>query len=1217
MELKPLNQASPSCPACGRALPATAPGGLCSACLLSRALLSAAEEDLHEEAQQIGDYELLAPIARGGMGIVYRARQKSLNRIVALKLILAGDLAPPELIERFRVEAEAAASLDHPNIVSVYEVGEADGRHFLTMKLVEGGNLAERLARGQKFSVQEAARTVAKLAHAVQFAHQRGVLHRDIKPTNVLIDTHAEPVLTDFGLAKLIEHETQITHTLAVLGTPSYISPEQAAGQVRHVTTAVDVYGLGALLYELLAGAPPFAGGTTLATIRMVLEQDPQQPSRRNPQVDRDLDTICLKCLAKEPGARYHSAEAVAEDLERWLRREPILARPAGAAERLAKWVRRHPARALSLAVIGLALVSVTVVSDYSRRRVSAALAVSQKQKGEIEQQQIAIARHAAETAGQLAYSLELQAAQHAAAGRHSSALGYWAQVLRLNPSNHVAASRIFQTLIRGGFVQPLGPALNNGPYAHASSFSPDGSHLVIASERGKSQLFIRAAADGKLLRAIDAGGSVAAFDFSPDGTKIATLVGLAGWGNGRVRLWSTANGQPLVPEFLLPDSGYRINFNADGTLLSVPWAIEPQILAASATRLGLRTNARPAEKPYFVVDMVWGAGPGQLFILGDDKQVRWLDAFSGTTLARRNLNFAELAAQLIISPDHHVLAARDKEGGEVALLDAADLRILQELHHPQPVTGMAFSPDSSLLAVTGNDATLHLWSVEGTRHKLLPTGAPQAGPTFSADGTKLAAVGLDHTARLWSIPQGEPLCEPLQLGQRVLSVCLNPTGDRLLTTCADGSATLWEANPAHAAELRFTAARPILSTHLSRDGTQAFLTTDAGLETWDLETSKHLTTLSARPEFPIDPQFSPDDRYVLLPMAKATVFDCASGISAGPPLALPAPATATALSPDGRLLASGDEQGRVRLWNWRTGELLASPVVLDPQEIMRLGFSPDSRRLFATARNLHLYCWDSATGSATYPPLKMDNFGATFDFLGDGHRFAAHVGFDVHLYETATGRAEPLVLHHDLPNMLVRTSPDGERLALVAEDNRVSEYSTHGPAPLISPLPHAARVSALEYDAAGRRFATGTATGDLEVFDAASGRSLTGVLHHGRAGQPGAIVSLHFTTDDRRLLSASADGLVCLWDLGPTAAEPIPGWLPELAEAIAGLKVGGGGSAEAPIGLEPVAHEKRRAIRLQLSEVPGQTAWAQLPRWLFADPQIRARSPFYESRHP
>src|SRR6267378_2264046 len=344
------------CRKCRAEILADAPEGLCTACLFETGLNllanapvaadddSGSAEDVSDAtaAPQIkkiprpaktlanfGDYELLDEIGRGGQGVVYRARQKSLNRTVALKVIGLGHWATEAHLKRFRREAEAAASLDHSGIVPIYEVGEHDGSCYFSMKFVEGGQLDE-VVRRTPMSIRRAAELIAKLVRTVHYAHEHGILHRDIKPGNILLDAKGEPHLTDFGLARLVESESSVTHTLDVLGTPSYMAPEQAMGNNAAVSSATDVYGLGAVFYQLLTAQPPFAGGTTYETIKLLRDTEPRPPRSLNSKIDRELSTICLKCLEKDPKRRYSSAVALAEDLEHWLKHEPIRAKPSG-----------------------------------------------------------------------------------------------------------------------------------------------------------------------------------------------------------------------------------------------------------------------------------------------------------------------------------------------------------------------------------------------------------------------------------------------------------------------------------------------------------------------------------------------------------------------------------------------------------------------------------------------------------------------------------------------------------------------------------------------------------------------------------------------------------------------------------------------------------------------------------------------------------------------
>jgi TolB-like protein/predicted Ser/Thr protein kinase len=394
------------CRKCGTKILSDAPEGLCTGCVLETALgalpdpVSAgndcgsdknlqtnnAEIALRAKAAasvirllgELGDYELLEEIGRGGQGVVFRARQKSLNRIVALKVIGLGQWATPAHLKRFRLEAEAAARLDHPCIVPIYEVGERDGQCYFSMKFVEGGQLDE-VVRHTPIAIRQAVELIVKVAYTVHYAHEHGILHRDIKPGNILLDAKGEPNLTDFGLARLVESESTVTRTLEALGTPSYMAPEQAAGNHAKLASAPDVYGLGAVFYQLLTSHPPFAGGTTYETIKLLLETEPRPPRLWNSKIDRDLSTICLKCLEKDPQRRYSSALALAEDLERWLKHEPIQARRTGVVGRGKRWLQRNPTAA-AVVTLSLALTAALGVivwkTDLFRHPATAGIAV-------------------------------------------------------------------------------------------------------------------------------------------------------------------------------------------------------------------------------------------------------------------------------------------------------------------------------------------------------------------------------------------------------------------------------------------------------------------------------------------------------------------------------------------------------------------------------------------------------------------------------------------------------------------------------------------------------------------------------------------------------------------------------------------------------------------------------------------------------------------------
>ena len=368
------------CSRCGMELPADAPAGICPRCLLQAGLGGEPSDpdvtmppsaerqapppltpDVGTKLKYFGDYELESEIARGGMGVVYKARQVRLNRAVALKMILTGQLAGQADVRRFHSEAEAAAQLDHPGIVPIYEVGEHDGHHFFSMALVEGDSLAARVAAGP-LPPREAAALIATVAEAVQYAHDRGVIHRDLKPGNILLDKNGHPRVTDFGLARQIDTDSALTRTGQILGTPSFMPPEQAAGRLADVDRTADVYALGAVLYTLLTGRPPFQAATPLDTLLQVIEQPPARPRLLNARLPRDLETIALKCLEKNRRQRYASCAELAADLGRFLRGEPIKARRTSATVHVLRWINRNRAKGLAIGALAAAVAASLII---------------------------------------------------------------------------------------------------------------------------------------------------------------------------------------------------------------------------------------------------------------------------------------------------------------------------------------------------------------------------------------------------------------------------------------------------------------------------------------------------------------------------------------------------------------------------------------------------------------------------------------------------------------------------------------------------------------------------------------------------------------------------------------------------------------------------------------------------------------------------------------
>ncbi|HMF13724.1 MAG TPA: serine/threonine-protein kinase [Gemmataceae bacterium] len=517
------------------------------------------------QVRYFGDYELLEEIARGGMGVVYKARQVSLNRSVALKMILTGQFASAADVQRFQSEAEAAANLDHPHIVPIYEIGEHEGQHYFSMKLVDGGSLADALRtkpqplgfgldyRSPTFAV----RTIATVARAVHYAHQRGILHRDLKPGNILLERRARdanspvPFVTDFGLAKRVGGDSKLTRSGAIVGTPSYMAPEQARGD-KGLSVAADVYSLGAILYELLTGRPPFQAATPLDTVVQLLEQEPVSPRRYQPRLDRDLETVCLKCLEKVPERRYGSAEALADDLERWQRGDAVGIRPTTTLERWRRWCVRNPTLAALIAsIVLLALAGtggITFFAVHAHFQRSEALANASRADDEKNRanQEAADAVAKERLARRYRYIAEIQLAH--AAWRESEFGEMWRLLERHIPKEG-------DTDLRGLEWYHLWRLCRGNVFFHhhgavsCLAFSPDG-RLLVTGGADRTVRVWNSTTGKELITLRGHGARINSVAFSPDGKQIASGDGAGAFTvrdePGEVRIWDASSGQVL-----------------------------------------------------------------------------------------------------------------------------------------------------------------------------------------------------------------------------------------------------------------------------------------------------------------------------------------------------------------------------------------------------------------------------------------------------------------------------------------------------------------------------------------------------------------------------------------------------------------------------------------------------------------------------------------------
>jgi len=1153
---------------------------------------------------RFGDYELESEIARGGMGVVYRARQKSLNRVVAIKMILAGQLATPESVHRFRLEAEAAAKLHHPGIVQIFEIGECETQHFFSMELVEGASLAECMPDLQlkhdatpsqrRDQEQCIAELIAQVARALDFAHQRGVLHRDLKPSNILIDEQGQPRLTDFGLAKLTGRETSgLTLSTAVLGTPGYLAPEQAAGRAEQVTTAADVYGLGATLYELLTGRPPFAGDTAVETMLLAIKEPPTAPRKLNPAIHRDLETIALHCLEKSPERRYHSAASVAADLERFIRREPIQARPVSRAEHAWRWCQRNPWLALMASALALTIVAGSGTAFWQWMRA--------------EQANITLTENLAHLEWD-AIDTMLERDQA------TKALAKVASLVRENPQDTKAAMFAMSVMEQSRFPVPVAAPIRHpdGAELTVARLSRDGTRIVTASFDKTARLW-KTATSESLAPPLKHDGVVTWAEFSPDGTRLVTCSD-----DKTIRLWDAASGAAIGEPCRLGDRVQRIELSVNGQHVLARTTSSVAILDGR----NLTLTVKPIQHAGRIVATRFVSDGTAFFTAqqaGKDSLLRVWDALSGEELARcptDNLRSADISSDL----SHCVM---------IESLGVAWIADFPSGENRKSISSVDGQFSSCRFDATGDRIALvngNQWAGVWNTHTALPVTRELThyylleGAAFLGSGERLLTWSDDSTAQVWNVATGEPYCEPMRHTNRVIHAEARALagGEIFLTTMSHlksrtsdtqtGSAQVWRVPAQQDYTSRWFSTDPGAhdGDRLSHDGRLAAIAkTTQEVFIYDTATGKVVGGPLAVNGGAWALMLTPDSKRLVATTSRGqvSVWSIPGGQLVDEPWQRPTTFQPAEMSSDGKRFVTGSTDGFARVWDTATGRPVRE--MKHGSEINSVSLSPDGQLLASAGENRVICIWSTTTGEKLHELTGHKNEVMSVQFSPDSRRLAsASLDFSGRLWGVADGH-ELAVLPHQGEVIDVVFSADNRWVATASRDRTAVIWDAATGRPHSRNLLHKQSVRNVQFSPDSQHLLTLDFRG-LRLWDVATGHPLTAHLPHqiqGGTGFQGSTSRPDFSADGKSVLVAADSSQAKLWHFS-TPLGKAPSWFPELLEAVAGQRFAI--DADLPESVPPEAFlQLERRLRSSTDD-DFYTRWAR--RWLF--PQLSSPQP-------